>query len=138
MQAEGSREITRSGFAYTSGRCCAPGDLAYISHYWGRNVSRVCEKRAQLYLFVVRYITPEARPLHERALAVYEKALGPDHPNVAMGLNNLAATLSDLGRHAEALALQERALRIHETAYGPDHPATRRSRQYVEQLKPVL
>ena len=32
----------------------------------------------------------EARPLYERALAIPEKALGPDHPDVATSLNNLA------------------------------------------------
>jgi Tetratricopeptide repeat len=33
---------------------------------------------------------PEAEPLHKRALAIYEKALGPDHPDAALYLNNLA------------------------------------------------
>ncbi|MFF0042192.1 tetratricopeptide repeat protein, partial [Streptomyces mirabilis] len=39
-------------------------------------------------------------------------------------LGNLASTLSDLGRHPEALPLEERALAITETALGPDHPDT--------------
>ena len=32
----------------------------------------------------------DAEPLYKRALAIYEKALGPDHPYVATTLNNLA------------------------------------------------
>ncbi|KAB2870649.1 MAG: tetratricopeptide repeat protein, partial [Burkholderiaceae bacterium] len=28
-----------------------------------------------------------ARPLYERSLAIYEKALGPEHPDVATSLN---------------------------------------------------
>ena len=32
----------------------------------------------------------EAEPLHRRALAMREKALGPEHPDVAQSLNNLA------------------------------------------------
>lgn len=32
----------------------------------------------------------EARPLFERALAIREKLLGPDHPDIATSLNNLA------------------------------------------------
>lgn len=32
----------------------------------------------------------EAEPLYERALAIREKTLGPDHPDVAMVLNNQA------------------------------------------------
>jgi hypothetical protein len=31
-----------------------------------------------------------ARPYYERALAIREKALGPDHPDTAQSLNNLA------------------------------------------------
>ncbi|MER5528734.1 tetratricopeptide repeat protein, partial [Streptomyces sp. NPDC002677] len=65
-----------------------------------------------------------ALPLEERALAITEAALGPDHPDTATGLNNLAATFSDLGRHADALPLAQRALTISETALGPDHPTT--------------
>jgi tetratricopeptide (TPR) repeat protein len=37
-----------------------------------------------------------------RALGIQEKALGPDHPNVAAGLNNLAVLYCAQGRYAEA------------------------------------
>ena len=33
----------------------------------------------------------EAEPLMRRALAIDEKSFGPDHPDVAIGLNNLAS-----------------------------------------------
>ena len=36
-----------------------------------------------------------ARPLYERALAIREKVLGPEHPDTATSLNNLAALLQD-------------------------------------------
>ncbi|MFE5036452.1 tetratricopeptide repeat protein, partial [Streptomyces sp. NPDC056683] len=65
-----------------------------------------------------------ALPLAERALAVTEAALGPDHPTTALRLGNLARTLSNLGRHAEALPLEERALAVTEAALSPDHPDT--------------
>ena len=32
----------------------------------------------------------EAEPLYRRALGIREKALGPEHPDVATSLNNLA------------------------------------------------
>ena len=35
----------------------------------------------------------EAEPLIRRDLAISEKALGPDHPDVAITLNNLAQLL---------------------------------------------
>jgi hypothetical protein len=39
-----------------------------------------------------------------------EKALGPDHPDVATSLNNLAALFRAQGRDAEAQPLFERTL----------------------------
>jgi Flp pilus assembly protein TadD len=38
-----------------------------------------------------------AEPLFERALAIREKALGPDHPNTKTAKANLAACQSDAG-----------------------------------------
>jgi tetratricopeptide (TPR) repeat protein len=63
-----------------------------------------------------------ARPLFERALAISEKSYGPDHPEVAMGLNNLANLLRDTNRLSEAEPLYRRALAIDEKSYGANHP----------------
>jgi len=35
----------------------------------------------------------QAKPLYERAVEIGEKTLGPNHPDVATGLNNLALLL---------------------------------------------
>jgi tetratricopeptide (TPR) repeat protein len=64
----------------------------------------------------------EAEPLHRRAIAIGEKALGPEHPDFATRLNNLAGLYRATGRHAEAEPLYERALAIGEKALPPDHP----------------
>jgi tetratricopeptide (TPR) repeat protein len=64
----------------------------------------------------------EAEPLYRRALAINEESFGPDHPNVATSLNNLAELLKATNRLAEAEALLRRALAIRETSFGPDHP----------------
>ena len=64
----------------------------------------------------------EAEPLYKRALAIREKALGPDHPDVGTSLNNLAVLYQAQGRYAEAEPLYKRALAIREKALGPDHP----------------
>ncbi len=53
---------------------------------------------------------------------IYEKALGPAHPEVATSLNNLAALYAAQGRYAEAEPLYKRALAIREKALGPAHP----------------
>jgi tetratricopeptide (TPR) repeat protein len=64
----------------------------------------------------------EAEPLYERALAIREKALGPEHPDVARNLNNLAFLYYSQGEYAKAEPLYERALAIWERALGPQHP----------------
>jgi tetratricopeptide (TPR) repeat protein len=66
----------------------------------------------------------QARPLYERALALREKRLGPDHPDTAGTLNNLALLLWDKGSHEAARPLLERALAINEKTFGPEHGAT--------------
>jgi tetratricopeptide (TPR) repeat protein len=64
----------------------------------------------------------EAEPLFRRALAIDEARHGPDHPTVAIRLNNLAGLLRATNRLGEAEPLFRRALAIDETSYGPDHP----------------
>jgi len=63
-----------------------------------------------------------ARAACERALAIAERAFGPDHPKVATDVNNLGSVLQALGDLAGARAACERALAIDERAFGPDHP----------------
>src|SRR5262245_16564891 len=66
----------------------------------------------------------EAEPLLNRALAIYEKALGPEHPNTAGSLNRLAVRNDSQGRYGEAEPLYNRALAICEKALGLEHPNT--------------
>src|SRR5437660_4721772 len=63
-------------------------------------------------------------PLKERALAIAEKALGPEHRGTAATLNNLAGLLQDQGDLVAARPLLERALAFAEKALGPEHPDT--------------
>jgi tetratricopeptide (TPR) repeat protein len=44
----------------------------------------------------------EAIPLARRSLSILEKALGPDHPNVATSLNNLAGLYYSQGNYSAA------------------------------------
>jgi hypothetical protein len=64
----------------------------------------------------------QAQELLARALAIGDRALGPDHPTVATRLSNLALVLKDLGDLPGAKERLERALAIDEKALGPDHP----------------
>ena len=58
----------------------------------------------------------------ERALAIAEKKLGNDHPQVATSLNNLALLYQDQGHYSKAAPLFKRSLAIAEKALGPNHP----------------
>ncbi len=68
----------------------------------------------------------EAEPLFRRALEIYEASRGPDDPNAASVLCNLANLLSETNRFDEAEPLFRRALVIDEASYGTDHPEVAR------------
>jgi tetratricopeptide (TPR) repeat protein len=53
---------------------------------------------------------------------MWENALGPEHPDVALALNNLGTCLEELGRADESLRMHERALAMRRKALGPEHP----------------
>jgi tetratricopeptide (TPR) repeat protein len=64
----------------------------------------------------------EAIPLAKRLLAMEKGTLGPNHPDTATSLNNLALLYDAQGRYAEAEPLFQQALAIREKALGPKHP----------------
>lgn len=64
----------------------------------------------------------EAKVLHERALRIRERVLGPDHVRVAASLHNLAGVHRHSGEHSTARDLERRALVIFERVRGPEHP----------------
>ena len=61
--------------------------------------------------------------LQERALAIRERILGPDHPLVANSLNSLGLAKKELGKYDEAISLLQRAAAIWEKALGAEHPS---------------
>ena len=66
----------------------------------------------------------KAEPLVKRALAIDEKTLGPEHPDTAQSLNDLAVLYKSQGLYSNAEPLYQRALVIREKALGPEHPDT--------------
>jgi tetratricopeptide (TPR) repeat protein len=74
-----------------------------------------------------RVESAQARQLFERALAIFQAQLGPDHPDVARSLNNLGNALRVHGELAAARTHYERALVIFESRLGPDHPDVARA-----------
>jgi CHAT domain-containing protein len=64
----------------------------------------------------------EAESAIRRALAIDEKASGPEAFSVMADLNNLAILLEETNHLAEVGPLKRRALAISEKIYGPEHP----------------
>jgi tetratricopeptide (TPR) repeat protein len=65
---------------------------------------------------------PEAVPLLERSLAIFESENGRDHPALLRGLNNLATAYAFTKRRDEADATFRRTLAIAEQYLGANHP----------------
>jgi tetratricopeptide (TPR) repeat protein len=80
-----------------------------------------------------------AEPLYRRSLAIAEQSYGPDHPDVAIRLNNLAELLRATDRLAEAEPLFRRCLQIlieFQRRTGHQHPNFRAGREnYVDFLE---
>jgi len=88
-------EISVPGVDYNSQSRKA---VQLIAQYW-------YEKRSSLrreVLGVTQGKYADAEPLYKRSLAIREKALGPEHPDVAASLNNLAELYRAQGKYAEA------------------------------------
>jgi CHAT domain-containing protein/Tfp pilus assembly protein PilF len=61
-------------------------------------------------------------PLVEQALAIHERVLGPEHPQVAITVAGLAVLYKLQGQYAQAEPLLNRALDIQGKAFGLEHP----------------
>ncbi|MCP4050602.1 MAG: tetratricopeptide repeat protein, partial [bacterium] len=76
----------------------------------------------------------EIEPLYKRALKINEKALGVDHPDVAISLNNLAELYYNQGRYKEAEPLYRHALKTLKQTLGTDHPEVAITRKSMRAL----
>lgn len=66
-----------------------------------------------------------ARDCFERAIRIDEPAYGPDHPSVAIRVNNLGTVLEDQGDLDGAKKCYERAFATFRKFLGDGHPNTR-------------
>ena len=87
-------------------------------------VSTINQRVAQLYQ---QGKFSEAVPLAKRLLAIRENAFGPNHPDVAISLNDLGMLSKHQGLYAEAEPPYKRALYIREQAFGPNNAAVAES-----------
>lgn len=76
----------------------------------------------------------EAEAYYKKGLKIWEKILGKEHPDVAIGLDALAGLYYKTERYSEAEPLYMRALEIREKALGEDHIDVALSLSYLAQL----
>jgi tetratricopeptide (TPR) repeat protein len=116
----------------------APHALAVTEHAAAAGISAPTARLMNQVGLLLRAkaLYAEAEPLYRRALAIDETSYGPDHPEVATDLNNLAELLGATNRLSEAEPLYRRALAISENSYGPEHPSTVTVRNNLAGLRP--
>jgi len=89
------------------------------------------EARARSHLasiFRIQGKSELAEAEHRRALAIYERELGSEHPHIAASRNNLANALQAQGKLEDAELEHRRALALRERVLGPEHPLVASSR----------
>jgi tetratricopeptide (TPR) repeat protein len=64
----------------------------------------------------------QAKSALQRARALDEEKLSPEHPRLLQTLSNLGLVLRELGESREAVSVYERVLAARERTLGPEHP----------------
>jgi tetratricopeptide (TPR) repeat protein len=77
---------------------------------------------ADIYHYHLQQHHGQAEALYQRALAIMEKALGPDHPDLADPLSTLAGLYYSQHQYTQAEPLYKRALAIQESIAGSENP----------------
>jgi tetratricopeptide (TPR) repeat protein len=62
--------------------------------------------------------------MDRQTLQLRETVLGKEHPSTLLSMNNLAASLGQQGKYAEAEAMNRQTLRLQEAVLGKEHPST--------------
>ena len=97
--------------------------LAAAKGLWGSENPALWSAEVQLATTLARsgaYI--QALPHFEHARRLRESSVGPDHPDVALILSNLAACYEHAGEIDKALSTAKTAFQIREKTYGPNSP----------------
>jgi tetratricopeptide (TPR) repeat protein len=64
----------------------------------------------------------EAIRFYEKALAIYQQSLPPNHPALAASYNNIGSVYAKMGDYPKALSSYEKALAIRQQSLPPNHP----------------
>ncbi len=85
-----------------------------------KEAGRLCNQVGYYLDDHARYV--EAEEFYKRAIAIGEKTLGPEHPDLATGSTTWRSSTEDQGQYEQAEPLYQRAIAIGEKTLGPEHP----------------
>lgn len=117
---EAREAIERKEYAYAEGLLLKALPQAEM---WGESDTRLA---SVLYSLGEVYRQQEeltkAEPYFWRALPIWAKSVGAEHPDMATGLTSLAQIYKVKQEYQRAEPLIKQALKIQEKAFGLDHP----------------
>ena len=70
---------------------------------------------------------------HQKALEIFIKFSGQDHPDVAVSYQNLGAVYQRQGNHVQTKEMVTKAYHIFLKVLGPDHPQTQGLKPFVDE-----
>ena len=114
----------------------AAADSGFELAWETERLAFLCNWIGYLLQFYADYAA--AKPYYERALEISERVLGPDHPDTARSLNNLAILSYYEKNMPEAARLMRRALAIWEKKLGANHPQTQSARETLSVIEAAL
>ena len=76
----------------------------------------------------------EAATMFQKSLGILIKALGEEHPSVAITLTNMGTLFKSMGDRAAAKDHWSRALRIFREKLGNEHPNTKTVSRFLSEL----
>jgi CHAT domain-containing protein/tetratricopeptide (TPR) repeat protein len=130
------RDLLRDG-RYSDAESGARALLATVERQDGERsleVARILDLLSEAMRRGGKPAEAETRAAARRAVNIKEELLGPDHPEVAASLHQLASAYFVAGELAEARPLLERSLAIRERALGPNDPLVAESADYLGNL----
>ena len=126
---EAAQAITYLGLVYNStGKSAQAEEQLQMALSFRQNLLKadhelIAASYNDLGLVYLQVDNDKALDYYEKALVIYEKLHGKDHPKIAIATTNIAFVYRDLVLYGDAVNNFETALKIWEKVYTQPHPA---------------
>ncbi|CAF4364459.1 unnamed protein product, partial [Rotaria sordida] len=79
----------------------------------------------------------KALEFYEKAHKMKEKALPPNHPDLAISYGDIGQVYNNMGNYSKALSFLEKALSIQQKTLPPSHPHIKETIRRIDNVKEV-